>query len=172
MHALRRSRLLRVMALVFALALVAAACDSDDDDEDETPTTESTAAPADDGDDGDDGSDGAGGATSGTIEASDQESDGTTVAVASATLEGGAGFIVVHADSDGAPGEVVGHAAIPEGASADVVVTLDRTVESGTYWPMLHTDEGVAGEYEFPGPDGPVTVDGAIVMVPIEVTVT
>ena len=108
----------------------------------------------------------------GSISASDQSGDGSTVLVDEVTIEGGGGFVVVHLDDDGAPGEVLGHVEIPEGTSTDVTVTLDSPVdEDVTLWPMLHFDAGEVGTYEFPGPDGPVVVDGDVVMVPIAYTV-
>jgi hypothetical protein len=36
---------------------------------------------------------------------------------------------------------------------------------------MLHTDAGVLGTYEFPGPDGPVKDGDAVVMKQINLTV-
>lgn len=108
----------------------------------------------------------------GSISASDQSGDGSTVAVDEVTIEGGGGFVVVHLDDDGAPGEVLGQVEIAEGTSSDVTVTLDSPVdEDATLWPMLHFDAGEIGTYEFPGPDGPVVVDGDVVMVPIAYTV-
>lgn len=108
----------------------------------------------------------------GSISASDQSGDGSTVLVDEVTIEGADGFVVVHLDDGGAPGEVLGHSEISEGTSTDVTVTLDSPVtEDVTLWPMLHFDAGETGTYEFPGPDGPVTVDGDVVMVPIEYTV-
>lgn len=108
----------------------------------------------------------------GTISASDQTGDGTTVEVDSLSIDGASGFVVVHRDDDGAPGEVIGHQAIAEGSSSDVTVTLDTALEdSQALWPMLHVDAGEVGTYEFPGSDVPVTADGEIVMVQIDYTV-
>lgn len=76
------------------------------------------------------------------------------------------GWVVIHADADGSPGPVLGQAPIPSGISADVVVGIDTEGVTDTLWAMLHVDEGVEGEYEFPGPDAPVTVDDEIVMHP------
>jgi hypothetical protein len=92
----------------------------------------------------------------GTITAFDQVGDGTRIEVKTAELRGMAGYIVVHAEEAEGPGPVVGHAAIPEGVSGDVVVTLDMTVPPGPYWVMLHRDGGAVGTFEWPGPDGPV----------------
>src|SRR4249920_2633852 len=101
---------------------------------------------------------------SGSIDVADQSSDGTTITVDAVNITGSAGFIAVHADADGAPGPVVGHAAIPEGDSSKVVITLDAPVTTGSFWPMLHLDAGTVGTYEFPGPDGPVKSGSDIVM--------
>jgi hypothetical protein len=78
----------------------------------------------------------------------------------------GVGFIVIHADNDGAPGAVIGFRSINDGMSANVSVPIDATQATTTLYAMLHTDTGVVGEYEFgavEGADGPVAVDGAVV---------
>lgn len=92
----------------------------------------------------------------GSLEAVDQAGDGTRLTVDTATVQGAAGFVIVHREDKGGPGPVVGHAAIPEGSSRSVVVTLDEKVAPGPYWVMLHRDAGAVGTYEWPGPDGPV----------------
>lgn len=98
------------------------------------------------------------------VVAGDQSGDGTSVVVEK-IVSNGPGFIVIHVDEDGAPGEVIGHEAVVDGESNMIPVALDKTVEDGTVlWAMLHTDAGEAGVYEFPGPDGPVQVGDAIVM--------
>ncbi len=115
------------------------------------PSPTSTAAPA-----------------TGSLTLSDQSGDGTTVVVDEVTIEGSDGFVVVHADQDGAPGPVLGHAAIPEGTTSDLAVPMDTPLTSDqTVWPMLHVDAGTPGTYEFPGADGPVTVDGQVVVSPL-----
>lgn len=98
----------------------------------------------------------AGAVVTGSIEATDQVGDGTRVTVDAATVQGAAGFVIVHREDKGGPGPVVGHAGIPEGLTRAVVVTLDEKVASGAYWVMLHRDAGAVGTYEWPGPDGPV----------------
>lgn len=92
----------------------------------------------------------------GSLEAFDQESDGTTVTVSAVTVQGSPGFVIVHREDKGGPGPVVGHAAVAEGTSRAVVVTFDDAVAPGPYWVMLHRDAGQVGRYEWPGPDGPV----------------
>lgn len=112
-----------------------------------------------------------GAAVSGSLDAADQTSDGKTITVSAVNITGSSGFIAVHADASGGPGPVVGHAAVPEGDSTSVVITLDAPITTGAYWPMLHTDAGTIGTYEFPGPDGPVKSGADIVMKKITVTV-
>ena len=112
-----------------------------------------------------------GATVSGSLDAADQTSDGKTITVSTVNIAGSSGFIAVHADASGGPGPVVGHAAVPEGDSTSVVITLDAPITTGAYWPMLHTDAGTIGTYEFPGPDGPVKSGADIVMKKITVTV-
>lgn len=153
----------RLLLLVPLLALALAACGDDDEDDDAAGDTTTTEAPADDG----------AAAVTGSIDAeAEQSGDGTTLTVDSVTIDGAAGWVSVHADLDGGPGPIVGNASIDEGESSDVTVTFDDPVESGTYWPMLHVDEGEVGTYEFPdGPDVPVTDGEDVVMVQVELTV-
>jgi hypothetical protein len=108
---------------------------------------------------------------SGSLDAVDQHSDGKTITIKAVNITGSSGFIAIHADLSGKPGPVVGHVAIPAGASSDVVVTLDKASPTGAYWPMLHLDAGTIGTYEFPGPDVPVKTGADIVMKKITVTV-
>lgn len=101
-----------------------------------------------------------------SVTVGDQESDGASVTIASVTAAA-AGWIVIHLDADGRPGPVIGQSAVEAGENSDVVVALDPPLEEETaLWAMLHVDEGVVGEYEFPGPDGPVRDGEMIVMTP------
>lgn len=152
-----------IVGLAVLGVVVLGACGSDDDgSSDATTPAAGSAAPA--------GS-AAAATVSGSLDAADQSSDGTTLTVSTVNITGSAGFIAVHLDADGAPGPVVGHGAIPEGDSSDVVITLDAPVTTGAYWPMLHLDAGTVGTYEFPGPDGPVKSGADIVMKQITLTV-
>jgi sugar lactone lactonase YvrE len=105
-------------------------------------------------------------AESPTVLADDQVSDGTQVTVAK-VVAAQDGWMVIHSDADGKPGPVLGQTAVAKGTTENVVVMLDQPVTPDTpLWAMLHVDEGVQGVYEFPGPDVPAEVNGAIVMVP------
>lgn len=97
-------------------------------------------------------------------------------------LSAGAGWVDVHADAGGHPGKSLGMAAVPEGESAGTItVALDAAMNAVTppfeitpiVWPMLHTDNGSIGEYEFmvvPGADLPVIVNGMVVSLPVNLT--
>jgi hypothetical protein len=105
------------------------------------------------------------------VTASDQESDGASVVVAGVTAAA-PGWIVIHIDSGGSPGPVLGQSAVAAGDNTDVVVALDPPLEGDTtLWAMLHVDEGVVGEYEFPGADVPVRDGDMVVMTPFVATV-
>ena len=109
---------------------------------------------------------------SGTVEAKDQRSDGKTIEVDAATLNGiDGGFVAVHQDLDGKPGPSVGQVQVKQGANKKVVVTFDQPQQSGAFWPMLHIDTATKGKYEFPGPDLPVKSGNDIVMKKITLTV-
>jgi hypothetical protein len=105
------------------------------------------------------------------VTAGDQESNGASVGVAQvvATEQG---WIVIHADVEGKPGPVLGQASVPPGTTDNIVVTLDTPLtESRSLWAMLHVDVGTMGTYEFPGADGPVIIDNAVVMQPFTANV-
>lgn len=162
----------RLTSSMIVVALVAAACTSTSSDE--TTTTSqaepvTTQAPA---------TTEAGPATApAEVVFEAQESDGSSVVVASVTLPA-PGFIAVHSNADGAPGPIIGHSGLlPEGTSTDVTVTLDTPLEStGLLFPMAHIDMDGNGEYEFVPPDNAVdgpalTADGGVAVVGAEVTV-
>ncbi len=169
-----RSLMIRLLAMLAALMLVAAACGDDDDTASEPTSAEDDSAAG-----GGTGVDGGAEVAMGpaSVVAEDQDSDGSSVVVASVTLPS-PGFIAVHGDGGGSPGPVIGHSdLLPAGESTDVVVMLDEAlVESGVVFPMAHIDVDGDGVYEFFPPDettdGPaMTADGAVAVVPAIVTV-
>jgi plastocyanin len=85
-------------------------------------------------------------------------------------VSNGPGWLVVHADNDGAPGPVLGHTAVADGENTHVVVELAAEGRTQTLYAMLHMDAGTAGTYEFPGPDGPVSVNGSVVTPAFHIT--
>ena len=103
------------------------------------------------------------GTFSGTIELdAAQDSDGTKVVVKNYSLKGGNGHLVIHLDSGGSLGAAIGHVGIKEGSGVAMEVPFDEAQESGTYWVMLHTDDG-DDVYEFgPGTPDNEPCDGAV----------
>lgn len=115
---------------------------------------------------------------SNSVTAEDQAiADDNSITISNVTLEEN-GWIVVHNEVDGAPGEVIGVSdLIVAGSHDDVKVILDEsaTVNVGDIlWVMLHTDTGTAGLYEFDGVNGfdlPVlNDDDTPVMISVTVT--
>jgi hypothetical protein len=81
----------------------------------------------------------------------------------------GPGWVVIHEDINGAPGPVLGYAAVQDGVNPDVVVAIDSQKATSKLFAMLHTDKGTVGVYQFPGPDVPVFSAGVMVNVPFAV---
>jgi hypothetical protein len=97
----------------------------------------------------------------------DQGIKGSMVLIAE-VLSNGPGWLVIHADSRGEPGPVIGYAAVPDGLTRDLTVKINASRATPTLFAMLHTDLGAVGRYEFPGPDVPVMVDGKMVSPPFK----
>ncbi|MCH7640959.1 hypothetical protein IID22_02005 [Patescibacteria group bacterium] len=92
-------------------------------------------------------------------------SAGRTVTVSMVVLSK-PGYVVVHMDTDGKPGAVIGNSKyLASGESSNVVVTLSRASTGGeVLYAMLHTDDG-DGTYAFPGDDLPTKdEDGNVVL--------
>jgi hypothetical protein len=88
---------------------------------------------------------------------------GSSVVIEELTLDK-PGFVVIHQEADGKPGPVIGHSdLIVPGSYKNYSVGIDSTMAGSAVYPMLHYDNG-DGNYEFPGPDGPVKVDDKVVM--------
>jgi len=105
-----------------------------------------------------------------SVTVADQAMADGTVTVAAA-VSNGPGWIVIHADNNGAPGPVIGHSdLLTDGVNSDIVIEIDAAAATDTLYAMLHTDAGEAGTYEFPGPDAPVQVDGQAVTPTFTVT--
>jgi predicted lipoprotein with Yx(FWY)xxD motif len=93
---------------------------------------------------------------------SDQAVQGDVVTITSvASFE--PGWMVIHADANGAVGPVIGHTAVMPGWNGNVMVTIDTAMATENLYAMLHVDRGTVGTYEFPGTDVPVTVGGVMV---------
>ncbi len=166
----------RLSIMALAVGLVAAACSSGGGAADTTTSTSAPAPTTTQGPTTTAAPEGPARAPS-VVQADDQDSDGTTIVVASVELPA-PGFIAVHADADGAPGPVIGHSdLLPAGTSTDVEVTLDTPLEgSAPVYPMAHVDMDGDGVYTFMPPDNAIdvpglTADGDVAVTKIMVTV-
>ncbi len=92
----------------------------------------------------------------------DQEYDGTTVIVADVFSQG-PGWMVIHSQVGGSLGPPIGYTHVDPGDNKNVAVKIDPTQATAVMYAMLHTDAGVIGKYEFPGPDVPAMVNGQMI---------
>ena len=104
--------------------------------------------------------------------------DGTGTFSHTVTLERvvspSSGWAVIFDESGGIPGSVIGHVAVVQGTTTDVVIGLDRPlVEGEALFAAVHEDLGAAGTFEFPGGDvafetspGNAVIEGFTVSVP------
>jgi predicted lipoprotein with Yx(FWY)xxD motif len=108
---------------------------------------------------------------SNAVVVSDQAlSESGTVTVASVTSDT-AGWLVIHAQADGSPGPILGRTQVSAGENNDVVVEIDPAGATETLYAMLHVDAGTAGEFEFPGEDGPaLDAEGNVVTPSFDLT--
>ncbi|HQA69957.1 MAG TPA: hypothetical protein PK801_16645, partial [Aggregatilineales bacterium] len=82
-----------------------------------------------------------------------------------------AGWIVIHADEDGAPGPVIGFTPVEEGLNIDVPVEIDVAQATPTVYAMLHVETGTPGEFEFPDADPPAQgAGGSLIVQPFTLT--
>ena len=104
------------------------------------------------------------------VDGMDQDVSGGTV-TATKIVAPANGWLVVHrTDSDMKPGPVVGHAPLKVGENTDVAAILTEEVKPGEMLMlMLHGEDGgmATGIFEYSlgaKEDGPVKIDGALVM--------
>ena len=111
--------------------------------------------------------------TNASITVTDQEVAGDGV-VGNVTVDeavsNGTGWLVIHNNLFGHPGGVIGYAPVEPGVNTNVTVTVHTFVATDTLFAVLHHDAGKEGVFEYPVPDVEQKVDGAIVIVPFNVT--
>lgn len=111
-----------------------------------------------------------------SLSVSDQETDGSTVTIDSAVIDG-AGWLVVHPEADdGGPngGVTLVERQLSSGEYANLELRFDEALESDqTVYAMLHYEDPADGEFTFPDEGDPaVTAGGDPVVTPLDVTVT
>lgn len=80
------------------------------------------------------------------------------------------GWIVIHIDNSGVPGEIIGQTAVAAGTHNDVKVTVNADKVTPVLHAMVHVDAGNKGKFEFPGADVPVTANSVAVTGSFQVT--
>jgi hypothetical protein len=98
----------------------------------------------------------------------EQEVENGTVTVQQVVIDQ-QGWVVIHAQENGAPGPVIGYSQVTQGEHTDVTVEIDERQATDTLHAMLHIDAGEPGVFEFPGADSPLTVNGRVVVEPFQV---
>jgi len=66
---------------------------------------------------------------------------GNVVYVSSVQLVA-AGWVVIHSDNKGQPGAIIGETYVPAGINPAKVTVTSPIVDGGTYYAMLHSDNG------------------------------
>ena len=91
----------------------------------------------------------------------------------SEVVSSGPGWIVIHADDEGKPGQILGYSSVSKGYNNNVVVDIDSSAVTQRLFAMLHTDKGIMGSFEFPGVDIPERhEDDTIVLVAFNIETT
>jgi plastocyanin len=104
-----------------------------------------------------------------SVTVTDQEIVNGTVTVAEVVSDG-TGWMVIHADAGGEPGQGVGVSPVADGVNTNVVVEIDLTEATETLYAMLHTDAGgvdtMGMGYD---PEDPLRSEGQVMTVPFKV---
>ncbi len=66
---------------------------------------------------------------------------GNIVYVSSVSFTNG-GFVAIHKDNNGKPGAIIGTQYFDAGTRPGTINLTEKTVEGGTYYAMLHSDDG------------------------------
>ncbi len=88
---------------------------------------------------------------------------GNQVTISTAVFDEGGGWVAIHEDRDGKPGNILGAQIFPAGETRSGFVNLLRPTVRGVYYAMLHRDDG---DREFNhAKDAPITdAAGSVIM--------
>jgi predicted lipoprotein with Yx(FWY)xxD motif len=81
----------------------------------------------------------------------------------------GPGWVVIFADNSGRPGVMLGHTAVKDGDNQNLIVTIDPSKVTTVMYSLLLRDQGIAGVFEFPGPDNVVVSNDALILKPFDI---
>ena len=94
------------------------------------------------------------------IDVDDQTINDTSQVIVNKVTVDQPGWLVIQATNDGAPGDVVGFSLLENQESENISVPIDPKMATAELYAVLYVDQGIAGVFEFPGPDSPVKYDG------------
>ena len=152
-----RSKTLLILSslIIFTLLLSACGANTNTNSANNAPADNTSSQPADD--------------VTPMVEVSNQDASSGSVTIQK-VVAADPGWIVIHTESDGAPGPIVGYAQVQAGENDNVTVEIDTGAATAKLFAMLHLDAGTMGTYEFPGDDVPVKNGDAVVMTPFMIT--
>ncbi len=102
------------------------------------------------------------------VEVDDQPMVDNTIIVSQVTYEKD-GWMVIHNDINGQPGDIAGMERVQAGINDSVIVKLDPKYVTNTMYAMLHQDNGIIGKWELTK-DFPVYINGSALSPPFQVT--
>ena len=105
-----------------------------------------------------------------SITVSDQAIQNGTVTIAQVVSNGNWWLVIHRQNPDGTMGEYIGEILIKNGINTNVVVGINMKLVTPVLYAMLHEDHDPIGVLDFPGPDVPVMVNGAMVAPSFKVT--
>lgn len=73
-------------------------------------------------------------------------------------LSSGASWLVVHLDTDGEPGPIIGFAPLVDGINKEIEVELSQTAVTEQLHIRLHADDDPVSSFDFPQADKPIPV--------------
>lgn len=106
--------------------------------------------------------------------AKDQESNGSSVTIDRAVFKETKGWVAIHANAGGAPGQVIGVSQLlPAGETGNLKVTLTKPLtKNDTVYPMLHLEDNNNSTYDFPNGDAPAKAGQKVVVIPVKMEIT
>lgn len=78
-------------------------------------------------------------------------------------------WLVAYADENGRPERIIGNLSVPAGIHDNLTMVVDPLLATSVLHLALHADNGLSGQFEFPGPDGPYAAPTAQVSFVVDI---
>ena len=91
-----------------------------------------------------------------------------TISQIRSTVEG---WIVMHRNDQGNPGEVIGFTRLNRGLSYNVQIFIDVDFATDLLFAIPHADKGIIGRFEYPGEDMPLESNGKVIAESFQITI-